>query len=214
MSEPHDPSGLRRFTFGDCPVDDWPPSGARTDAEPWRSFDLARSAMQRGDPAEAEHLWRGVADSADVESRVMLQAWHLLRSIGVGPPGDIAKHVLGVVAEVAVPDGHDLLAAYEDGSVRYLNYSGAATIIEERIPEVEAPARDLLSMGQEIAEAIGPWDGPLPPLPAGHSRITMLTPLGPHFGQGPDDVLGADPSAAAFLDAATRTLVAVVGLGR
>jgi hypothetical protein len=213
MSEPQDPSGLRRFIFGDSPVGDWSPSGTPTDAEPWRSFDRARSAWQRGDVAEAEQLWRGIADSPDVESRVMLQAWHLLRSIGVQPPSDVATHVLGVVAEVAVPDGHDLLAAYEDGSVRYVNYSGAATIIEERIPTVDAPARELLGIGQAIVDAIGPWDGPLPPLPAGHSRITMLTPLGPHFGQGPDDVLRADTSAAAFFDAATRTLVAVVSLG-
>ena len=67
-------------------------------------------------------------------------------------------------------------------------------------------------MGQAIVPEIGPLEGPLPPLPAGHSRLTMLTPLGPHFGQGPDDVLRADPRAAAFFDAATRLLVAVVDL--
>jgi hypothetical protein len=40
----------------------------------------------------------------------------------------------------------------------------------------------------------------------------MLTRIGPHFGQGPDDALRADPAAAAFFDAATRTLLAVVDL--
>ena len=58
---------------------------------------------------------------------------------------------------------------------------------------------------QTIADVIGPWEGRLPPLPAEQTRLTMLTPLGPHFGQGPDDALRQDSTAAAFLDAATRT---------
>jgi hypothetical protein len=172
----------------------------------------ARNALRSGDPFLAETLWQEVADDPDIESRHVLQAWHFLRSIGVTPPPEIAKRVYGAVAEVAVDEGHDVLAAYADGSVRYLNFSGAAILIEDRIATVDVPATEMLTIGQSIANAIGPTDNPLPPLPIGHSRLTLLTPIGPHFGQGPDGELRADSRAGPFFDAATRTLVAVVAL--
>ena len=207
--EPSDPSGLRRFIFGDCDLTEWPPDDAHT-GEPWSSFVAARSALQRDDRAEAERLWRAITEMPGLESRHVLQAWHFLRSMGVPPPEALSKRVLGAIAEVAVPHGHDLLAAYADGSVRYLNISGAASIVDAPIASVADAAHALLAVAEQIVTAIGPWEGPLPPLPPGHARLTMLTPSGPHFGQGPDAALRADPSAGAFLDAATNLLVAVV----
>ncbi|HET7486614.1 MAG TPA: hypothetical protein VFJ85_01700 [Acidimicrobiales bacterium] len=201
---------LRTFVFGDRAVDEWPPPDTDVGAEPWRSFVLARSALARGAYAEAQQLWWAIAERQDIGARQVLQAWHFLRSVGVAPDAARAKQVLGAVAEVAVPQGHDLLVVYADGSVRYLNFSGAAVAIEQEIPSVAGPAREFLAVGQSIVGAIGPWEGPLPPLPAGHSRLTMLTPSGPHFGQGPDDALRSSPPAAAFFDAATRTLLAVL----
>lgn len=205
---------LRRFIFGDCPLDEWPPPGSDVEAEPWRTFALARSAHSRGADDEAQDLWRELAGRPDLEARHVLQAWHFLRSAGVVPDADVGKRVLGAVAEVAVRRGHDLLAVYTDGSVRYLNHSGASVVIEEHIPAVAEPAAELLVIGQSIADAIGPWEGPLPPLPAGHSRLTMLTPSGPHFGQGEDAALRRTPAAAPFFDAATRTLKAVLDVSQ
>jgi len=160
---------------------------------------------------EAEGLWRAVAARSDVESRHVLQAWQFLRSIGVEPPAAVAKHVLGAIAEVT-GSGHDVPAVYADGSVRYLNVGGGAVVIDEPIDSVTAPARDLLGIAQALADVLEPWDGDLPELPRDHTRILMLTPSGPHFGQGPDRVLQSDEAAATFLAAATATLVAVVGL--
>ena len=205
---------LRRFIFGDCAVEEWPPPAADVQTEPWRTFALARSAIGRGANEEAQQLWRDIAEREDVEARQVLQAWHFLRSVGVAPDADTAKRVLGAVAEVAVPRGHDLLAVYADGSVRYLNFSGAAVVVDQDIPSVAGTARELLAIGQSIVNRIGPWEGPLPPLPTGHSRLSMLTPSGPYFGQGPDAALRSDPMAAAFFDAATRTLVAVVDIAQ
>ena len=54
---------------------------------------------------------------------------------------------------------------------------------------------------------IGPLDQPaFPPLPAGHARVTVLTPSGPHLGQGPAEALPADPMGGPFLIAATNVL--------
>ena len=40
--------------------------------------------------------------------------------------------MLGAAAELPVNGAHDLLAAYRDGSARYLNYSGKAVVWEDR----------------------------------------------------------------------------------
>jgi len=211
MASSADPTGLRALLFGDLDMDAWP-AGDEADGEPWSSFVRARAALRAGSTSDAESEWRRIAATPDLESRHVLQAWRFLRSIGIAPPPDIAKQVLGAVAEVAVPDGHDALAAYRDGSVRYLNFSGAAVVVDQHFSTVDAPAADLLKAAGAIAGATGPWEGPLPELPAGSSRLTALTPLGPHFGQGPDEVLRAEPMAAAFFDAATNLLLAVVAL--
>jgi hypothetical protein len=98
-----------------------------------------------------------------------------------------AKKVLGVVAEMAVRKGHDLLAGYVDGSARYLNYSGKLIAWEYRdTAEVRKAIADWIAVAKLIAERTSPWTEPsLPALPKKHSRMVMLTPGGVHFGQGP-----------------------------
>ncbi|MEO7260668.1 MAG: hypothetical protein ABI047_05345 [Jatrophihabitantaceae bacterium] len=124
--------------------------------------------------------------------------------------------MLAAVAEISVKSGHDLLVAYRDGGVRYLNQSGKVAIVEgiADLAFTEA-ARAWLAVADELASTVGVWDQPqLPPLPSGDSRITMLTPEGPRFGQGPDSLLRTDAGAAAFLSAATNVLIAVTRLPR
>jgi hypothetical protein len=207
---PEDPTGLRAFIFGDRPIDEWPPPGTDTSTDSWRSFDQARSAFQAGDQEQAKGVWLSIANAEGIESRHALQAWQFLRDVDVEPAPEQAKRVLGAVAEVAVAGGHDLLAAYADGSVRYLNVGGAAVAVDVPTPELHTSAAEWLRAAQDLAMAIGPWEGDqLPPLPAGHSRLTVLTPSGPHFGQARHDALQADPKAAQFLRRATTVLLAV-----
>lgn len=157
---------------------------------------------------------RAKASDESLESRVRLQAWAALRTADVEVPADVAQQVLGVVVHVPIDDLHDVLAAYADGSVRYLNHSGASTIVEPPAPaEVATAATRLLAAGSEVVPMIGPWEEPaLPELQPGHARLLMLTPSGPCFGQGPFDVLMADPKAGGLFDAATALLQTVVGL--
>jgi hypothetical protein len=207
-----DPTGFRKFLYGDCDMAEWPGEDVAGDDEPWVSFVRAREAYQRGATEEAEARWRAIADRPGEESRTTLQAWHFLRSIGVGPPDAEAKRVLGAIAEVAVGSGHDVLAVYADGSVRYLNAVRGGVVIDAPIEAVTAPAQDLLGIGQALAEVLEPWEGRSPDLARGHTRILMLTPSGPHFGQGPSQALQADEAAGAFLSAAMAVLTAVAGL--
>lgn len=201
---------LRRFVYGDVPMDEWSPRSEDGESgEPWASFVRARQLSEVGQVDEATQIWKRIALDDKVESRPRLQAWDFLRRAGQSPPAEYAKHVLGTVIEMPVRTGHDLLAAYEDGSARYLNYSGTALVWEVKgDAEVDAAISTWIGVGSALAERIGPWEeSGFPALPPGHLRIMMLTPSGPHFGQGPQAALLADEWAGAFANTATQLLV-------
>jgi hypothetical protein len=204
---------LRQFVYGDAPVDEWVAQGDGDPGEPWASFERARQLVHGGQRQEAVKIWRQIAGTEPLESRQVLQAWHFLREAGEQPPADRAKLVLGAVAEMPVHGGHDVLAGYRDGTARYLNYSGGAVVWEDRsVASIQSAINDWLARAQVIVNAIGPWNQPaLPPLPPGHARLMMLTPSGPHFGQGPVADLSADQAARSFITSATGLMQLIVG---
>jgi hypothetical protein len=60
---------------------------------------------------------------------------------------------------------------------------------------------------------IGPWEGARPTaLGQGQARLSMLTPIGLHFGQGDFRALSADPKGGALVSAATQLMVALTEL--
>lgn len=199
---------LRPLLYGDVPMADWPPAAAGTPAdEPWASFVRAREAYDAGDVATATTAWLGIARTLGTESRCVLQAWTFLRAAGTEPAPDEATVVHGVLCEVPAGGGHDVLAAYRDGSARYLNHSGRAAVVEEPWQETF----ELVWAAAPLGEVIGVWEQPeLPDVPDGHGRVLLLTPGGFRFGQGPADQLFADPTAGAVLAAATPLLQRIV----
>jgi hypothetical protein len=207
---------LRTLMFGDAASDEWRPRDDQpASSEPWLSFAEASTCAQSGDAEGAARAWRRVTSMEGIEARHVLQAWHFLRGVGIEPSADHSSEVLGVVAEVATENGHDLLAAYRDGSVRYLNVSGKVLVVEPGAsdPQTDDAVRHWIGVGQGLARVVGVWDQPeLPPLSKGDSRMMMLTPGGHRFGQGPAQALRQDPAAATFFDAATRVLVKVTTL--
>jgi hypothetical protein len=201
--------------YGDAPMTAWPPTSEHPSQEPWRSFERARDLVATKDVAAAQALWRQIAATPDIESRHVLQAWTFLRDSGELPEDEVAAETLGAVAQVPMKSSHDVLAAYADGSVRYLNHSGKVAVVEPPTPDDLALAlavAEWLSVAGQLARAIGPWTGPLPDVPRGHARVLMLTPSGPRFGQGPYEDLGRDGAASAFLGAAATVLQLVVGM--
>jgi hypothetical protein len=105
--------------------------------------------------------------------------------------------VLGVVLDAPIQNGVDTLS-YADGSARYLNVSGAAIVWDAPDTRLDAQVRALIDAGQALADLIGPWDGLRPPLTGGRTRISLLTPSGLHFGDGPFEAFMQDPNAAPF----------------
>ena len=201
---------LRPLLFGNVPMDNWP-AGDDATAEPWTTFVRARRHLANGDLDLAIRDWGHISMFDMFEPRHRLQAWTFLRANGIQPDASIACTVLGMVAEIAVGAGHDALAVYADGSIRYLNHGGSVLVVDSARYDLVMGASALIEVGQELADELGPWAGPeLPPLDPGESRFTLLTPGGPVIGQGPDDALRADPMAQPLYAAATALLIAVL----
>jgi hypothetical protein len=86
------------------------------------AVELAR-ADKKG---EAKSRLHSILDTPNLETRIQLWAWSALRELGEQPDAKSAKEVLGVVIEVPMRGAYDTLAGYQDGSARYLNFSGKA----------------------------------------------------------------------------------------
>ncbi|MBD2464209.1 hypothetical protein H6G89_24710 [Oscillatoria sp. FACHB-1407] len=204
---------IRDTLFGDRPLDIW--GTKETDGAPWLWFAEARAHLAAGQPDLAIQAFYRVVNTPNLESRHYLQAWYFLRDLGVMPPPDLAKQVLGVVVEVDLGDGLDLLAAYADKSARYYNYAGGGVIWDagngSTNPAIPEDIQRLLDIAGVVINYIGPWEGDRPGVPPRHyARINLLTPSGLHFGEGPFDVLSADELGGPMLSSATQLMLDLI----
>jgi hypothetical protein len=198
-------AGTRDALFGDIPLSRllgmFRPEALSV--EPWKTFQRANAAMNSGDAKAAIQALKSILETPQLESRVILQTWHALRSLGEKPPEPIEKQLLGVVVEVGMPKGLDLLATYADHRARYFNFSGAGIVWERLDDSLDDSIDDVLKKGSEVVSKIGPWKGVRPPAPTdGQARINLLTPSGLHFGEGTLDQLSKDPMGGAVLASA------------
>ena len=78
-----------------------------------------------------------------------------------------------------MPLGLDTLAAYSDGSVRYVNQSGAVILYDPNDATLAAPVGAVGAAARALymsAPLVGP--GPRPPFGPKEFRFTFLTPRG------------------------------------
>jgi hypothetical protein len=176
------------------------------------------------DSAKGDGLWqtllaerpdmaalRRIADDEKNEGRVRALAYNRLRGSGEKVP---AKKLLGVIVEVPLQNGLDVLAAFSEGGARYLNQSGKVAIFEGQGNPVEGRAKELVSASQPVVNMIGPWDKQrLPPPKAGNVRMTFLVSDGLYFGEGTFRALQQDSMAGPVLAKATNLLQRAVELG-
>ncbi len=202
---------IRDVLFGDVPIKQWAGEKTPNTQEPWLSFQKARDLLDSKRTDEATAVFERILAMPGLESRHYLQARHFLRQAGVQPDSSTAKQVLGVVVEVALREGLDIVAAYADGTARYFNYSGAAVIWEAPDDSLQSEIENLLSAGKTVVKEIGPWEDPRPTAPPeGQVRINMLTPSGLHFGQAPFDILAGDPLGGPVIAAAAELMKKMV----
>ncbi len=145
-----------------------------------------------------------IASDATQETRVRLLAYHLVRTNGF-PVEE--KELLAVIVEVGLDEGLDVLAAYQDGTARYINYTGKMIIWDAPDQTSMEITRQLFNDSKIIVGKIGPWNGPRRPFPGkGIVRISFLVSDGLYFGEGPINVLFSDPLAAPALSSATALM--------
>ncbi len=161
------------------------------------------------DPPD-EHALQDLANDVTQDGRVRYLAFRRLRSAGfeVEP-----KQLLGVIVEVPLDDGLDTLAAYSDGSTRYINHTGKVVIVEGPT-SLSLLVANLFDACVAVVNAIGPSSEPRrAPPPGGSIRITFLVSDGFYFGEGPFSAMRQDALGGPVIDCATELLQAVVRMG-
>ena len=146
-----------------------------------------------------------IATDLELESRQRLLAF---RQLAANTDAVLPKQLLGIVIEMGLPEGLDVLAAYEDGTARYLNYTGKMIIWETRTAESDRLISELFSAGNTVVKQIGPWNQPRRPFRGeGMIRMSFLVTDGLYFGEGPFTVLEKDPMGGPVIHAATELLI-------
>ena len=204
---------IRDVLFGDLPLSDWPKESAASDEQPWLSFIEARSCLSAGRLQDAIPIYQRILVMPDLEPRHYLQAWHFLREVGVIPDPEASNQLYGVVVEVALAEGLDIVAAYADHTARYFNFSGAGIVWDAPDNSLDEEIDAVLQSGSAVVNQIGPWRGARPPAPpTGHARINMLTPSGLHFGEAPFEALAGDQFGGPVISAAIRLMQSLIAL--
>jgi hypothetical protein len=148
--------------------------------------------------------YQKIIDDTNSDSRLKVLAYNRQLSKGHKPK---KKELLGVIIEVGLDDGLDVLASFNDGTARYINQTGKMIIWQTTDETSNKLSQDLFSKSQGILKQIGPWDKPRRSYPTkGIARITFLVSDGLYFGEGPIDILFNDPLASPALTSGTELM--------
>ena len=135
--------------------------------------------LQRAsDGAGAEQILRGLLRDASIESRYRLWAASALREMGLQADEELADQLLGVIGETPMPLGLDTLAAYSDGSARYVNQSGAVILYDPADASLAAPVGAVGVAARSVYLSAPLAPGPGPSFAPEEFRFTFLTPRG------------------------------------
>ncbi len=196
-----DPAINRLYNMLFCDdAQDFAPARGQAPA-PWQATLLDARADARS--------MRALADDQHQDARVRLLALDWLRRHGQPV---VPRQLLGVVLEVPMEGGLDVLAAYVDGSVRYLNHSAPPTLIEGPMAALQPTVTALMRASQAIVDRIGPSDQARLPAPRSNARLNFLVSDGLYFGEGPMNVLSRDAMAGPVLQVGGQLLAQVTDL--
>ncbi|MEP6795703.1 MAG: hypothetical protein ABJB16_15345 [Saprospiraceae bacterium] len=155
------------------------------------------------DKLNIKELQKMIMDE-NTESRVKLLAYKKLQLAGEQIE---EKELLGVIVEVGMDEGLDVLASFRDGTARYINHSEKMIIWEMSDQTSTEITTKLFRDSANIVQRIGPWNKPRLPHPAkGKVRLTFLVSDGIYFGEGEINSFFNDPLAAPALQSATALM--------
>jgi hypothetical protein len=209
--QPSPPTTLRDTLLGDLSPQEWPSDA--NEVHPWSLFVKARELIAARQESQAADIYREIAETPRLESRHYLQAWHFLRKMNIQPPPELANKVYGVVVEVCLATGPELVAGYTDHTARYLHSSGGGVVWEAPDSSLNEPIDRLLEAGAAAAAVIPAMNQarPNPPKEVNAVQICILTPSGIHHGLGTFERCSREPLANAIVNTATALMQALVG---
>lgn len=151
---------------------------------------------------------RTIAEDRSQESRVRMLAFNRLRALRLQTT---QQELLGVVIEVGTESGLEVLAAYQDGHVSYVDHTEQPAQLAPA-SALTTKVQRLLAASRAAVERIGPWLQPrIAPPTLGMIRMSFLVSDGLYFGQGLIDVMEKDELAAPIVAASRTLLQAVAG---
>jgi hypothetical protein len=158
------------------------------------------------EPADVPAIDALAKDTAQ-EGRIRALAYARLREVGSPVP---PKKLLGVIVEVPLAGGLDVLAAFSEGGVRYINQTGKLSVLEG-VLAIQPLVRRLFETSEPLVARIGPWDkGRLSPPKRGSVRLTFLVSDGLYFGEGPMSAMQREAMASPIIRQAAELLQVVV----
>jgi len=101
---------------------------------------------------------------------------YALRELGDKPEVTAAWEVLGAVTEVPMKSAYDTLAAYQDGSARYLNFSGSSIFWDKPDEIINRMCQTMLNSSAQAGARAKPRLSLL--LPKSGIQVTLLTRSG------------------------------------
>jgi|SoiMethySBSTD1v2_1073268.scaffolds.fasta_scaffold36309_4 hypothetical protein len=174
----------------------------------WHRLLLAAALERKGNRPGAVAALRQLLAAAK-ESRIRLWTWTALRHLGEAPEPERAAAVEGLVVEVDSGRGVETLAAYADGTARYLLPGGAKFVWDAPDKRLAQPITDTLAAAGAIAAdlPLGRLAGEPGP---DHARVTLLTPAGPRAVEEPLADIASPVSARGPLFAAATALLSEI----
>lgn len=179
---------------------------------PWDHFLTANEALKAGDKEKAiAQLKEIVGTQGGLDTRIRLQAWHTLVSLGELPVETLRGYTQGVILENRTEKGLEIVAAYSDYSARYWSPAGTGVIWDAREKDMDQLVFNLLSVGFEITKRIGIGLRDMPPIPEkGYVRIFIMAYDGSTIGEGPYQQLNQDKMGNTAITAGYKLMNALI----
>jgi len=167
-------------------LDEDPASGGA-----WMLLSKSAEHMRQGEVERAAEVLLEVVANPKMETRILLWSWAALRCLGSQPKSPQVDDIKGVVIQVPMESGVDVLAAYADGTARYVNHGGKVIVWEITDATIAAIIRKLL-------ESCTALRGVVVGASANHSikdlvRVTLLTFNGNRFAEVSTQSLASSP---------------------
>jgi len=118
------------------------------------------------------------------------------------------KELFGVIVEVGLDEGLDVLASFNDGTARYINHT-EKLLVWEITTDTKANelSRDLFKNSIQVVNLVGKSEVPRKQHPArGNAKITFLVSDGLHFREAPIGDLFDDAITGPALHSATQLM--------